>query len=750
MLGTYNPWLVALSVAIAIYTSWVGLSLSGPAWDRQDASQRQHWLFASSLTLGTGVWTMHFIGMLAFSLPIPFSYDIPITIASLLVAIVSSASALILARRGPQKRWLLAGGVCMGLGISAMHYLGMLGINITPAIRFDHGTLLLSVAIAIIDSLLALTAVASGYAVATAGRQRRLLAATLLGCAISGMHYIGMRSAHFAVDSVCSTSPLSFDNITLGATVGAFAVLVLGAVLVMATLQNGRHSSRFALMLLTSASIAPMLLLTLLYVFNDYQDDTARAMRETIEQARSVARTVDAEMAGVEAGLQALATSPSLQSGDYPAVYRQAVQVLESLGATNVYLVAADGSHIFNTLRPYGDPLPAIYSAEGMERIFKRRQPMISDLVHGVVQRSPVVTVVVPVRRGAEVAYALGATIDPGRLSRLLARQPLHPQAVAAILDRNGVFISRNIELDRWLGKPATPELVSAIRQSNEGTVNTHTVEGTVVVGGFSRMSMGGWSVAIGIPKRALTSELWASLGMMAVYAIIFLGISLYMAWMVSGRIMTSIHALVRPALALGRQQTVNVPPLYLKELDKIGSALEEAATVLARTRHDAHHDPLTGLPNRILMTQVLHQQLSLHERTGDQLALLYMDLDGFKAVNDTYGHGMGDDLLRMVGDRINFCLRKADMAARLGGDEFAALLVNVDHDGATFVAGKLIESLSLPYAIDGQQLSISISIGIALAPTGLICSVEELLGKADEAMYRAKAAGKRQYAVAA
>lgn len=749
MLGTYNPWLVAFSIAIAIYTSWVGLSLSGPAWDRQDASQRQHWLFASSLTLGTGVWTMHFIGMLAFSLPIPFSYDIPITIASLLVAIVASASALILARRGPQKRWLLAGGVCMGLGISAMHYLGMLGINITPAIRFNQSTLLLSVAIAIIDSLLALAAMASSHALAAAGRQRRLLAATLLGCAISGMHYIGMRSAHFAVDSVCTTSPLSFDNITLGATVGAFAVLVLGAVLVMATLQNGRHSSRFALMLLTSASIAPMLLLTLLYVFNNYQKDTARAMRETIEQARSVARTVDAEMAGVESGLQALATSPSLQSGDHAAVYRQAVQVLESLGATNIYMVAANGNQIFNTLRPYGDPLPGIYSSDGLERIFKRRQPIISDLVYGVVQRSPVVTVVVPVRRGADVAYALGATIDPGRLSRLLARQPLHPQAVAAILDRNGIFISRNIELDRWLGKPATPELVSAIRQSNEGTVNTRTVEGTVVVGGYSKMS-GGWSVAIGIPKRALTSELWSSLGMMAVYAIIFLGISLYMAWMVSGRIMTSIYALVRPALALGRQQTVDVPPLYLKELDKVGSALEEAATVLAQSRHDAHHDPLTGLPNRSLMTQVLHRQLSLHERTGDQLALLYMDLDGFKAVNDTYGHGMGDELLRTVATRINFCLRKADMAARLGGDEFAALLVNVDQEGATFVAGKLIESLSLPYSIDGQQLSISISIGIALAPTGLICSVEELLEKADEAMYRAKAAGKRQYAVAA
>jgi diguanylate cyclase (GGDEF)-like protein len=532
--------------------------------------------------------------------------------------------------------------------------------------------------------------------------------------------------------------------------VGAFATLVMGAVLVMATLQTGRHSSRFALMLLTTSSIAPMLLLTLLYVFNDYQQDTERAVRETIEQARSVARTVDAEMTGVEAGLHALATSPSLQTGDLGAFYRQAVQVLESLGATNIYLVASDGSQLLNTLRPYGDPLPAIYSPEGYEQIFKRRQSLISDLAQGVLQRAPIVTIVVPVRRNAQVAYALGATIDPGRLSRLLASQPLHPQAVAAILDRKGHFISRNIELERWIGKPATPDLVAGVRQQIEGTVKTRTVDGVVVVGGFSRMVAGDWSVAIGLPKHVLTAELWSALGMLIVYAAIFLGISLYMAWTVSGRIMASIHALVRPALSLGRQQPVDVPPLYLKELDKVGSALEEAAMVLAQSRHDAHHDPLTGMPNRSLLMQMLRQQLALNERNGGQLALLYLDLDGFKAVNDTHGHAMGDDLLRMVATRIAVCLRKADMAARLGGDEFAALLINVDSEGAAFVAEKLIESLSLPFPIAGEILSISTSIGIALAPANASCSVEDLLQQADEAMYRAKAAGKRRYAIAA
>lgn len=750
MLGTYNPLLVALSVVIAIFTSWTGLALSRPAWESAGNGQRSHWLFVSALTLGTGVWTMHFVGMLAFSLPISVSYDIPVTISSLLVAVLTAAGALLLAQRGPQKRWLLAGGAVLGLGISAMHYLGMLALNVTPAIRFDQGTALIAIAVAILDSTLALAAVSRGIISSRASAQRRLVASVILGSAIAGMHYLGMASANFAAGSVCTTSPMSFDNVTLAATVAAFAVLVIGAVLVVLTLQTGRHSSRFALMLLTTSSIAPMLLLTLLYVFNDYQQDTARAVRETIEQARSVARTVDAEMSGVEGGLRALATSPSLQTGDLAGFYRQAVQVLESLGATNVYLVGPDGTQLMNTLRPYGDPLPSIYNPEAFEQIFKRRQSLVSDLVQGVLQRAPVVTIVVPVRRNAEVAYALGATIDPGRLSRLLARQPLHAQAVAAILDRKGHFISRNIELERWIGKPATPDLVAGVRQHIEGTVMTRTVDGMVVVGGFSRMAVGDWSVAIGLPKQVITQELWSALSMLVVYTAIFLGISLYMAWMLSGRIMASIFALVRPALALGRQQAVDVPPLYLKELDKVGSALEEAAAVLAKSRHDAHHDPLTGMPNRSLLTQMLHQQLALHERNGGQLALLYLDLDGFKAVNDTHGHGMGDELLRMVATRIAVCLRKADMAARLGGDEFAALLVNVDSEGAAFVAEKLIDSLSLPFPIDGEILSISTSVGIALAPTGSQCTVEDLLRQADEAMYRAKAAGKRQYAIAA
>jgi diguanylate cyclase (GGDEF)-like protein len=149
-------------------------------------------------------------------------------------------------------------------------------------------------------------------------------------------------------------------------------------------------------------------------------------------------------------------------------------------------------------------------------------------------------------------------------------------------------------------------------------------------------------------------------------------------------------------------------------------------------------HDSLTGLPNRVLFQDRLHAAVANARRASHTLAVLLLDLDRFKPINDTFGHSSGDEMLRHLADALASVLRDADTVARIGGDEFAVLLIDSDEAGASLVAEKLLNVISKPCVIDGHALAVGASIGIALYPRDSI-DVEVLLHQADAAMYDAK-----------
>ncbi|MCK7458099.1 diguanylate cyclase domain-containing protein [Idiomarina aminovorans] len=165
--------------------------------------------------------------------------------------------------------------------------------------------------------------------------------------------------------------------------------------------------------------------------------------------------------------------------------------------------------------------------------------------------------------------------------------------------------------------------------------------------------------------------------------------------------------------------------------------------------RHVATHDELTGLPNRNLMRDRLEQTLSQNERTKKLFAVLFLDLDGFKKINDDFGHSFGDELLVKAAHRMNSLLRRSDTVCRHGGDEFVVILPTADSVGSALaVSRKLVVQLAKPYKVKKKSLDISVSIGVSLYPQhGL--TVDELLRSADKAMYRAKAAGKNDVRLA-
>jgi diguanylate cyclase (GGDEF)-like protein len=172
-------------------------------------------------------------------------------------------------------------------------------------------------------------------------------------------------------------------------------------------------------------------------------------------------------------------------------------------------------------------------------------------------------------------------------------------------------------------------------------------------------------------------------------------------------------------------------------------------ARLLDQIRHQALHDPLTGLPNRTLIIDRVDQMLARSRRSGDPSAAMFVDLDGFKGVNDTFGHGAGDHLLRSVSDRLTTMLRESDTIGRLGGDEFVILLEGHSMDaGPELVAERILDVLREPFVLDGRPdtpLHVSASVGIAV---GMRETAGELLRDADIALYKAKDAGKDCYVV--
>ena len=160
-----------------------------------------------------------------------------------------------------------------------------------------------------------------------------------------------------------------------------------------------------------------------------------------------------------------------------------------------------------------------------------------------------------------------------------------------------------------------------------------------------------------------------------------------------------------------------------------------------AQLTHMAHHDGLTALPNRLLFRQEMERELA-RARRGEPVAVLCVDLDHFKRVNDTLGHATGDALLQAAAERLRACVRETDIVARLGGDEFAIVQVLAEQPrAATVLAERLIADLSRPFDIDGHQVVVGASVGIALAPSDGT-EADQLMKSADMALYRAKADG--------
>jgi diguanylate cyclase (GGDEF)-like protein len=255
--GHHDPKLVVLSVTVAVIASYAALDLAARVSVRRGRAAWLWLLLGGAAVMGTGIWSMHFVGMLAFDLGGPVAYDGRINAASWLVAVLASGMALLVARRPALTRSRLAGGgLVMGLGIAAMHYLGMAAMRVSPPVEYDIPLVAASIGIAFLASLAALT---------LAFRLRRrysrgavfakLGSAVVLGLGIAAMHYTGMAAARFAPGTVSLVPPslTRFDDAFLAELIGVAALGLLGVTVVLSAFDAARAARTEALALALQA-----------------------------------------------------------------------------------------------------------------------------------------------------------------------------------------------------------------------------------------------------------------------------------------------------------------------------------------------------------------------------------------------------------------------------------------------------------------------------------------------------------------
>ncbi len=191
----------------------------------------------------------------------------------------------------------------------------------------------------------------------------------------------------------------------------------------------------------------------------------------------------------------------------------------------------------------------------------------------------------------------------------------------------------------------------------------------------------------------------------------------------------------------------VRVPDAHGGALNYIGFFKDRTETHTAKQKIEelAFSDVLTGLPNRLLLDERIRQAITISSRNHSTFALLFLDLDHFKQINDALGHPFGDRVLLQVTERLKKCIRQVDTASRLGGDEFVLLLHEADAEGAEICARRVLEELSAPFSLDGMNFTVTASIGIALYPADGL-SMADLIKNADSAMYHVKERGRSDF----
>ena len=385
----------------------------------------------------------------------------------------------------------------------------------------------------------------------------------------------------------------------------------------------------------------------------------------------------------------------------------------------------------------------------------------IGSPVNGRIANVPVLPMAIPIqdKAGKVLAVLVGASAlhSPNFLDTLYSSRIGNAGGLVLVSPRDKLFIGASdadIALSPTFPEGQHPQHDLAMKGfRGTGIDNQNGVEELTAI---ASIPSSGWFIV----ARQPTSEVFAPIARLHrfIESNTLMLVPFFFVFMVLG-LRYLLHPLINAALHADKMTREEIPlePLPVVRDDEVGHLTKAFNRVLskllesrAELQHMAHHDPLTGLPNRQLLADRLQQALAHLQRNNGNLAVLFLDLDGFKPINDQLGHEAGDAALREVASRLRAAVRAEDTLARVGGDEFVILLSSLnDHakESAELVARKCLEVFQQPFVTQGRACHLGTSIGIAIGNGG--CSSDELLITADRAMYQAKNSGRGKFFLA-
>lgn len=504
-------------------------------------------------------------------------------------------------------------------------------------------------------------------------------------------------------------------------------------------------------------------------VLTDYlREDISKVMAaQQLTLANYVAREVDVKMQERQAMLTQMAASFPLELLQRPKALQSWLAMrhqYQPLFSRGLVVSNPDGKAIIGFAQRNEDNWPA-YGGEALVRTTIADGLTVGRPVVDAHDQQPVLPIAVPVKdaAGHVRAVLIGVTVlaTPGFLSFTDQDRIGKLGGFLLISPRDQLFIaSTNPEM---VLKP-TPKaganlLHDRAMQGYRGTGTTVNAFGVEEISAIASVPSTGWFVVARLPTAealavvARTQRFVAVNSILVVLAFLLIaGISLYYVF----------RPLLQAAQQADRMTRGELPlePLTVVRHDEVGHLTEAFNRLLAKLQTSqsdmarmAHHDVLTGLPNRALLTDRLTQALARADRNKTRVAFLYIDLDRFKPINDQLGHQAGDVALLEVTRRLGAIVRDSDTLARIGGDEFVLLLADLDADpkaaeaSAKAVATKCLEAIAPPLLLESQTRTIGASIGIAMGD-GTV-SPHALQLAADSAMYQAKHAGGQRFVLA-
>ena len=497
-------------------------------------------------------------------------------------------------------------------------------------------------------------------------------------------------------------------------------------------------SLKTSILVIVATCTLPLLILLLTSATQNYEYYKRDVYSELQLQAERSLDEAENEILQVQTKLRELAAHPAMRSGDWPKIHELIVNASPSGMLRNISVIDRQGNQRLNSSEPLGKSLPSLAKEVELLHDFDKEAIRLSKVMVSPLTRLPCATLSVPVyiAKTPNERHRLVFELDLSSMSHLLKQSLRSDQLLVALVDDHGTIAARSLDSEKFAGSPAYAPLWDQIRNNARGTLESVSKEGVPVATAFIKSRRWNWAVAVGAPKAIIESELRKLLFMYSLTVVLMLVIISLICFHLFRLISSSLHDL--ELMGIGIQEGAELtPPLHmLKETRQASEALLKASQMSNQIRHQAMHDALTGLPNRGLFFQQLDQFWAKATRHGTSFAILVLDLDRFKEVNDSSGHQAGDLVLQEVASRIASNVRADDVAARLGGDEFAILLNESSPEGALGFAQRLLPQLVIAGG-DGK-LPVTASIGLAMWNKH-VQNQHELLERADRAMYHAK-----------